>query len=86
MFGVFGAENYCGEIIWKNSSKNDQDYISMQHEYIVIFVKNKNEKHRKNMKKPDTSSKIWGSVRLSSMSAIDTQETNQDNYGDLWMV
>lgn len=39
---VFGAENYCGDIIWKNSSKNDQDYISIQHEYFVVFVKNKN--------------------------------------------
>lgn len=39
---VFGEENYCGDIIWKNSSKNDQDYISIQHEYFVVFVKNKN--------------------------------------------
>jgi len=39
---IFGQENYCGEIVWKNSSKNDQDYISVQHEYFVIFVKNKN--------------------------------------------
>ena len=38
---VFGDENFCGEIIWKNSSKNDQNYISIQHEYLVFFVKNK---------------------------------------------
>lgn len=38
---VFGEENFCGEIIWKNSSKNDQNYISIQHEYFVVFVKNK---------------------------------------------
>ncbi len=38
---VFGEENFCGEIIWKNSSKNDQSYLSIQHEYFVIFVKNK---------------------------------------------
>ena len=38
---IFGEENFCGEIIWKNSSKNDQKYISIQHEYFVIFVKNK---------------------------------------------
>ena len=29
------------EIVWKNSSKNDEDYISMQHEYILCYVKNK---------------------------------------------
>ena len=24
---VFGEENLAGEIVWKNSSKNDEDYI-----------------------------------------------------------
>lgn len=38
---VFGASNFAGEIIWKNSSKNDQAYISIQHEYIICYVKNK---------------------------------------------
>ncbi|AKF24656.1 hypothetical protein YH65_04095 [Sulfurovum lithotrophicum] len=38
---VFGEENYAGEIVWKNSSKNDQSYISIQHEYIFVYVKSK---------------------------------------------
>lgn len=38
---VFGQENYCGDIVWKNSSKNDQNYVSIQHEYFVVFVKDK---------------------------------------------
>ena len=38
---IFGNENYCGDIVWRNSSKNDQAYISMQHEYIICYVKNK---------------------------------------------
>lgn len=38
---VFGSSNYAGEIIWKNSSKNDEDYISIQHEYILCYVKDK---------------------------------------------
>lgn len=38
---VFGEVNFAGEIIWKNSSKNDQSYISIQHEYILCYVKNK---------------------------------------------
>lgn len=40
---IFGETNYAGEIVWKNSSKNDQDYISIQHEYILFYVKNKEE-------------------------------------------
>lgn len=38
---IFGEENYAGEIVWKNSSKNDQSYISIQHEYILFYCKNK---------------------------------------------
>lgn len=38
---IFGSQNFCGEIVWKNSSKNDQAYISVQHEYFLVYVKNK---------------------------------------------
>ncbi|WP_445502691.1 site-specific DNA-methyltransferase [Microvirga sp. G4-2] len=38
---VFGPDNFCGEIVWKNSSKNDQAYISIQHEYLVVYVRDK---------------------------------------------
>jgi len=38
---VFGDSSYVGEIVLKNSSKNDQAYVSIQHEYIVVFVKNR---------------------------------------------
>ncbi|NLF82445.1 MAG: site-specific DNA-methyltransferase [Candidatus Gastranaerophilales bacterium] len=38
---IFGASNYAGEIVWKNSSKNDQSYISIQHEYFLFYVKSK---------------------------------------------
>ncbi len=37
---IFGSENRFGDIIWKNSSKNDEAYVSMQHEYIIGAVKN----------------------------------------------
>lgn len=39
---VFGENNFCGDLVWKNSSKNDQKYISIQHEYFLFFAKNKN--------------------------------------------
>jgi len=37
---VFGEQNRVVDIAWKNSSKNGESYISMQHEYIVGAVKN----------------------------------------------
>lgn len=38
---VLGEASYVGEIVLKNSTKNDQAYVSIQHEYIVFFVKNR---------------------------------------------
>jgi adenine-specific DNA-methyltransferase len=38
---VFGNSNFAGDIIWKNSSKNDEAYVSIQHEYILVYVKSK---------------------------------------------
>ncbi|PLX67257.1 MAG: site-specific DNA-methyltransferase [Azoarcus sp.] len=38
---IFGSQNFCGEIVWKNSSKNDQSFISVQHEYFVVYVRDK---------------------------------------------
>lgn len=43
MNDVFGEVNCAGEIIWKNSSKNDQAYISVQHEYILAYCKSKTD-------------------------------------------
>lgn len=38
---IFGKDNRVADIIWKNSSKNDEKYVSAQHEYLVISVKDK---------------------------------------------
>lgn len=38
---LFGEGNRISDIIWKNSSKNDQAFVSVQHEYIIGAVKDK---------------------------------------------
>lgn len=38
---IYGEENFAGDIVWKNSSKNDQSYVSMQHEYVIVYTKSK---------------------------------------------
>jgi adenine-specific DNA-methyltransferase len=38
---VLGTDSYVGEIVLKNSTRSDQRFIAMQHEYIVFFVKSK---------------------------------------------
>lgn len=56
---VFGGENYVGEIVWKNSSKNDQDFISIQHEYIMCFVKDRSKNSGEWLEKKEGLSEIY---------------------------
>lgn len=37
---VFGEQNYVGRFIWAAGRKNDSRYISLSHEYILIYFKN----------------------------------------------
>src|SRR5699024_4604361 len=39
---VFGEQNYMGEFVWSGGRKNDSKYISISHEYVLVYVKNKN--------------------------------------------
>jgi len=56
---LFGSENYAGEIVWKNSSRNDQNYVSVQHEYFVIYCKNKNVNKGEWVEKKDGIDEIY---------------------------
>lgn len=38
---VFGEDNFLTDIIWEGSSKNDQKYMSISHEYIEVFLRDK---------------------------------------------
>lgn len=71
---VLGPENYAGEIVWKNSSKNDQAYISMQHEYIFCFVKNKSENSGEWIVKKEGLSEIYKAFA-----------TFKKRYGEDWL-
>jgi adenine-specific DNA-methyltransferase len=38
---TFGAENYLTDIVWQGSSKNDQRYFSISHEYMLAALRDK---------------------------------------------
>lgn len=56
---VLGDASYVGEIVLKNSSKNDQAYVSIQHEYIVFFVRNRQSNSGEWAEKKDGLDKIY---------------------------
>lgn len=37
----FGAQNYLADIVWQGSSKNDQRYLSISHEYMLAVLRDK---------------------------------------------
>lgn len=37
---VFGAENFIANIIWQGGRKNDSRYVSVGHDYMLIYAKN----------------------------------------------
>ncbi len=41
IYKLFGEDNYLSDIIWEGSSKNDQKYLSISHEYILTALKDK---------------------------------------------
>jgi adenine-specific DNA-methyltransferase len=38
---IFGAKNYIATLIWQGGRKNDSKFVSVSHDYILIYAKNK---------------------------------------------
>jgi len=70
---IFGEGNFAGQIIWKNSSKNDQDYVSVQHEYFIAYVKNKNH-----------NSGSWTESKEGLEAIYKKFDDLHSTYGDDW--
>ncbi len=39
---IFGASNFITSVVWQKSKKGDAKLISVTHEYIIVYTKNKN--------------------------------------------
>ncbi|MFB8119013.1 site-specific DNA-methyltransferase [Streptomyces sp. NPDC055962] len=37
---VFGAENFIANIVWQGGRKNDSRYVSVGHDYMLVYAKN----------------------------------------------
>lgn len=63
---IFGEENFISEIVWhsKYTVANDTKYLSQQHEYILLFAKNK---------------ELIEKLRLPRTEEMNERYTNPDN-------
>lgn len=75
MDDVFGEMNVAGEIIWKNSSKNDQNFISIQHEYILVYCKCKAD-----------NTGEWLEPKEGIDEIISAFNSFREKYGDDWVA
>lgn len=39
MDGIFGPENFLGQLVWAAGRKNDARFISRSHEYVVVYAR-----------------------------------------------
>jgi adenine-specific DNA-methyltransferase len=37
---IFGAENFIANLVWQGGRKNDSRYVSVGHDYMVVYAKN----------------------------------------------
>lgn len=40
---IFGEDNWLGTVVWKNATDNNPSRVAIEHEYIHVFSKNKDE-------------------------------------------
>ncbi len=38
---IFGAENFCAQIVWEGANKNDARQVGISHEYVLLYAKNR---------------------------------------------
>jgi adenine-specific DNA-methyltransferase len=43
---IFGDENFIAEMVWEGAGKNDARQIGVNHEYVLVFAKNRNATKR----------------------------------------
>lgn len=81
---VFGEDNFVSEIVWhsKYTTANDAKYLSRQHEYIVLYAKNKEnfdigllertDEMNKAYKNPDNDVRgVWKATPLHAKSGTE---------------
>lgn len=39
MDGIFGSENFVGDMVWAGGRKNDSQLVSVSHEYMVVYAR-----------------------------------------------
>ena len=78
---VFGAANFIAEMIWSGGRKNDSKYISVSHEYILIYAKSTKYLQEQQIiwrKKKDGLERIYAKFDQLKKEYVDDYSTMSD--------
>ncbi|PWI12250.1 site-specific DNA-methyltransferase [Streptomyces sp. NWU339] len=77
---IFGAENFIASIVWQGGRKNDSRYISVGHDYMLIYAKNEGVLRQRDIrwreKKPGVDEILVRAAEIWSSNA-DKQKANE---------
>lgn len=75
---IFGRENFVGEIIWETATDNNPTQISVEHEYVICYAKNKTT-HSKWQIKSEKAQAIQNKYEeLKKVHKTDTEQIEKD--------
>lgn len=70
---IFGSENFIATLIWEKGRKNDAKLVSVGHEYIVAYAKNKSYLLEKEIR--------WREVKPGAQEILDEYLKLRKKYG-----
>jgi adenine-specific DNA-methyltransferase len=79
---IFGRDNFIGEIIWETATDNNATQISVEHEYVICYAKNKEHQLKWQIKseKAQIIQKKYEELKSLHKNKIDAIEKDLRNW------
>ena len=77
---IFGEENFIGTIVWKNATDNNPTNIAVEHEYIHVYSKSKENLDREWKSHVNDIKKKLVDVGKEFVKTFSSQEARQSSY------
>lgn len=74
---IFGRNNFIGEIIWETATDNNATQISIEHEYVICYAKNKDIQPKWKVTSDKAGHIIAKYKELSKENGSDTEKTEK---------
>ena len=73
---IYGSENFIATMVWEKTRKNDAKFISLGHEYMLVFAKS--------LKKLKEVKTVWREAKPGAKEIIDYYKQLREKYGNIY--